>query len=173
MASIERDLGQGGLPSLSSSKQNIWLVEVEAFPPIYKVFTSGGRIANEVLKDLASNKAIKETFESYSSYASQLDHIPDDFFDIPVNLISICAVPTEVKATFKKRLESLLAISPNSIPDLDLRWPAIYNLARKEIRFLIGKVGIYNGSRDYFVADIDDISNTHQRNLEVLAAMNR
>ncbi len=173
MVDFDRDLTQGGLPRLVSSKRNVWLVEIEAFPPTYKVFISGDKIANEVYKDFLANKTLKELLRTYTDLAARLDSVPEDFFVVPVNLISICSVLNDEKAKYKKHLEALISVSVNSVPDLSLRWPASYNLKRQELSFQIGKVGIYSGTSKYYVAELEDIQNAHERNLKVLAVSKR
>ena len=168
MTEFFSDAEQGGLPHLGYGMSNLWILEIEAFPPIYKVFVSNGQIAHEVFKDLNTNKTLKDLYARYDAFSSSLEKIPDGFFQVPVNLISICQIPTSNKSYYKAQADKLLKISVNVMPDLQVRWPARYNLETQELSFLIGRIGLFQGKAGFLVADRKNIDAAHDRNLAIL-----
>jgi hypothetical protein len=168
MTTFNRDAEQGGLPRLGYGMSNLWVVEIESFPPIYKVFVSNGQIAHEVFKDFNSSKTMKELLERYRVLSTSLEKIPTSFFQVPVNLISICRITTANKAYYKAQTEKLLKISVNTIPNLQIRWPANFNLETKEFAFPNARIGVFQGKEGFLVADLEDINSAHSENLSVL-----
>lgn len=158
------DPGQGGLPKLDPSELYVWLVEIEAFPPLYQIKFSDRRIANEVYADFGKNKAIKKLRQEYLEMAEGHSDLGTDFFDVQVNLISLCKVSEGQRALASRKLQEVLGLSINLIPNISLRWPFIYNLKQDKLTSITERVGMYTGEKNYFVAKPGFIHKVHQAN---------
>lgn len=162
------DEGQGGLPTLNPSELYVWLVEIEAFPPIYQIRFSDRRIANEVYQDFGKNREIKKLTKSYLELAATNENLEPGFFEVPVNLISICKISVGQRSRTLEKLQEMVNLSINLIPDLSLRWPFIYNLKEDKLASITERIAKYTGAKNYFVAKPSFISQVHETNLQIV-----
>jgi hypothetical protein len=162
------DPGQGGLPKLDPSELYVWLIEIEAFPPLYEIRFSDKRIANEVYADFGKNKNIKKLRQKYLEMAEGHQDLGLAFFDIPVNLISICKVSEGQRLRSEKKLQEIVELSVNLIPDTSLRWPFTYNVKEDKFSSITECVGRYNGEKKYYVAKLSFLRKVHELNFQTV-----
>jgi hypothetical protein len=164
MTGFVGDSNHGGLPRPETGDHYLWLLEIECFPPINIVITSPGNIAKEAFAELGRNSAVKKVAKRYLALSKELEKVPSDFFKLPCNLISLAPVPFRRLLPTLTKWQSLVNFSVNAIPDSALRWPFVYDLKSDQLAAKTQHIGVYEGTRDVYVASLDRIRTAHEAN---------
>lgn len=164
MVRFTGDPNQGGLPMSESGEYQVWLLEIECFPPVNIVITSPSHIAKEALRELGSSAAIRKVAKKYHSLAEELDEVPADFYKLPCNLISLAPVPSRRLLATMAKWQSLVNFSVNAVPDTSIRWPFIYDLKTDQLAAKAQHIGVYEGTHDVYVASLERIETAHAAN---------